>query len=106
MDIPLKADLVTISACRGVGVRLYSGEGLVGFAWAFLRAGARNVIAGLWDVNDQSTSQLMDDALPGTGRRKKSRRRAPHRQAVVGGIPGNFRKPYYWAPFQLYTVAW
>ena len=28
----------------------YSGEGLVGLAWAFLRAGAHNVIAGLWEV--------------------------------------------------------
>ncbi|MCX6627657.1 MAG: CHAT domain-containing protein, partial [Candidatus Solibacter sp.] len=60
MDVPLTADLVTVSACRGVGLRTYSGEGLVGFAWAFLRAGARHVIAGLWDVNDQSTAALMD----------------------------------------------
>src|SRR6185369_14831845 len=56
----LNAQLVTFSACRGAGSRTYGGEGLVGFAWAFLHAGAQNVIAGLWDVNDQSTSQLMD----------------------------------------------
>jgi len=57
---PLHADLVTISACYGGGERAYSGEGLVGLAWAFLRAGAHNVIAGLWDVTDASTEQLMD----------------------------------------------
>ncbi|MGH9695994.1 MAG: CHAT domain-containing protein, partial [Bryobacteraceae bacterium] len=34
-EIPLDADLVTISACRGAGARTLSGEGLVGFAWAF-----------------------------------------------------------------------
>src|SRR5262249_53696829 len=46
MSVTLNADLVTISACRSAGSKTYAGEGLVGFAWAFLRAGARNVIAG------------------------------------------------------------
>ena len=57
-ETPLRADLVTVSACRSAGERTYSGEGLVGFAWAFLRAGARNVIAGLWDVDDRSTARF------------------------------------------------
>jgi CHAT domain-containing protein len=60
IETPLRADLVTISACRSAGARSYSGEGLVGFAWAFLQAGARNVIAGLWDVTDSSTPGIMD----------------------------------------------
>jgi CHAT domain-containing protein len=105
MSKPLAADLVTLSACRGVGIRLYSGEGLVGFAWAFLHAGARNVIAGLWDVNDQSTSQLMD-ALYRELAAGKAPAAALH-AAKLGlvGSNGNLRKPYYWAPFQLYTAA-
>jgi CHAT domain-containing protein len=105
MDIPLTADLVTISACRGVGLRTYSGEGLVGFAWAFLRAGARHVIAGLWDVNDQSTAALMDVLY-----RELAAGKAPAaalRTAKLSLISssGNLRKPYYWAPFQVYTVT-
>ena len=59
-ELPLRAELVTVSACRSAGERAYSGEGLVGFAWAFLRAGSRRVIAGLWDVDDRSTAELMD----------------------------------------------
>ena len=51
---------MTVSACRSAGERVYAGEGLVGFAWAFLRAGARRVVAGLWDVDDRSTADLMD----------------------------------------------
>ena len=35
------------------GARAYAGEGLVGFTWAFLSAGAHNVIAGLWNVDDR-----------------------------------------------------
>ena len=60
-QVPLRAELVTVSACRSAGERSYSGEGLIGFSWAFLRAGASRVIAGLWDVDDRSTVQLMDD---------------------------------------------
>ena len=35
MRHPIKAQLVTISACYGIGTRSYSGEGLVGLSWAF-----------------------------------------------------------------------
>ncbi len=47
--IPLSADLVTISSCRSAGAKSYAGEGPIGLAWAFLHAGARNVVAGLWE---------------------------------------------------------
>ena len=60
MQVPLRADLVTLSACRSSGARTYAGEGLVGLARAFLQAGAGSVIAGLWDVPDHSTSEMMD----------------------------------------------
>ncbi len=62
---PLHARLVTISACQGSGVRAYAGEGLVGLAWAFLRAGSRNVIGALWDVSDASTPELMEHLYDG-----------------------------------------
>ena len=104
MDVPLTADLVTVSACRGVGVRAYSGEGLVGFAWAFLRAGARHVIAGLWDVNDQSTAVLMDVLYRELAAGKPPEAALRTAKLSLIASPGNLRKPYYWAPFQLYTV--
>jgi CHAT domain-containing protein len=105
MATPLAADLVTVSACRGVGTRMYSGEGLVGFAWAFLHAGARNVIAGLWDVNDQSTSRLMDILYRELAAGKGPADALHTAKLELVRSKGNLRKPYYWAPFQLYTVA-
>jgi CHAT domain-containing protein len=98
---PLTADLVTISACRGAGARTLSGEGLVGFAWAFFQARAQNVVTSLWDVYDNSTAQLMGDFYMGvtTGR--------PYavalRDAKIKMLHSNYRRPYYWAPFQLYS---
>jgi CHAT domain-containing protein len=82
---------------------VYSGEGLVGFAWAFLRAGARRVIAGLWDVDDRSTAQLMDRLYAGiaAGQTPGQALRAAKLSLLAQG--GNYKKPYYWGPFQLFT---
>ena len=100
---PLHAELVTISTCYGAGARAYTGEGLVGLSWAFLRAGAHNVIGALWEVNDASTPHLMDQ-LYGELRKGQSPE-AALRAAKLSLLhsDGVFRKPFYWAPFQLYT---
>jgi CHAT domain-containing protein len=99
---PLRADLVTISACYSAGERAYSGEGLVGLSWAFLRAGAHNVVAALWEATDASTEQLMDkfyDELD-KGASPDAALRAAKLSLLRGG---GFHNPFYWAPFQLYS---
>ena len=104
VPLRLNSELVTISACYGAGERAYSGEGLVGLAWAFLRAGAHNVIAGLWEVTDASTEQLMDrfyDELD-KGATPDAALRAAKLSLLHGSL---YHNPFYWAPFQLYTGA-
>jgi CHAT domain-containing protein len=99
---PLRADLVTISACHGAGERTYSGEGLVGLTWAFLRAGAHGVIAALWEVSDNSTPELMSDLY---GEIKKgSAPDAALRHAKLKLLHSGtvYQKPFYWAPFEMY----
>ena len=93
-------DSVTLSACRSSGARTYAGEGLVGLTWAFLQAGSRHVVAGLWDVADQSTSLLMDRFYTGIAAAA-----APSdalRNAQIELIHTAYAKPYYWGPFQCY----
>jgi CHAT domain-containing protein len=99
--IPLNASLVTISACRGAGARTLSGEGLVGFAWAFFQARAQNVVTSLWDVYDNSTAELMEDfyAEVKGGRSYAS----ALREAKLKMLHTDYKRPYYWAPFQLYS---
>ncbi|HEV2689763.1 MAG TPA: CHAT domain-containing tetratricopeptide repeat protein, partial [Bryobacteraceae bacterium] len=103
MNVPLDADLVTLSSCRSAGARAYSGEGLVGLTWAFQQAGARRVIAGLWDVNDESTSMLMKKLYSGlaSGVAPEDALRAAKLSLLHAAYP--YRKPYYWGPFQLYS---
>jgi CHAT domain-containing protein len=103
-DLPLRADLVTVSACRSAGERTYSGEGLVGFAWAFLRAGAKRVIAGLWDVDDQSTANLMDALYANLAAGEPPAEALRKAKLAMMQLTG-LEKPYYWGPFELFTVA-
>ena len=99
---PVHAQLVTISTCYGAGARAYSGEGLVGLSWAFLRAGAHNVIGALWEVSDVSTPLLMDELYRGL--EKSNSPASALRQAKLKLLhSSDYRKPFYWAPFQLYT---
>ena len=54
----LETDLVVLSACRTALGKL-SGDGMVGLTRAFFYAGAPSVMATLWDVADEPTSQLV-----------------------------------------------
>ncbi len=56
----LNADLVTLSACESALGRSGGGDGVLGFAQAFLLAGSRAVCLSLWKVDDTATALLMD----------------------------------------------
>jgi CHAT domain-containing protein len=100
---PLRAELVTISTCRSAGERAYSGEGLVGLSWAFVRAGAHHVIGALWDVSDTSTPQLMDELYGELKKGEPPDAALRNAKLTLLRSSGSFRKPFFWAPFQLYT---
>ena len=107
MQHPLDARLVTIAACYGGGTRSYAGEGLVGLSWAFLRAGAHNVIGALWEVSDASAPELMGALYQGLqeGLTPSAALRAAKLQLLhgTGANAGEFQRPFYWGAFQLYT---
>jgi CHAT domain-containing protein len=99
---PLRAELVTISACYSGGDRFYSGEGLVGLSWAFLHAGAHNVIAALWDAQDDSAELLMNKFYEELDK-GASPDAALHAAKLFLLHNSGFHNPYDWAPFQLYA---
>ncbi|MFN8549492.1 MAG: CHAT domain-containing tetratricopeptide repeat protein [Candidatus Eisenbacteria bacterium] len=58
-SVSTQADLVSLSGCRtAVGVG-FGAEGRFGLSRSFLVAGARSVVASLWDVQDDAASRLM-----------------------------------------------
>jgi CHAT domain-containing protein len=100
---PLHARLVTISACYGSGLRTYAGEGLVGLAWAFLRAGSHNVIGALWQVDDASTPLLMDRLYAELEAGKTPDVALRSAKLSLIHSANVYRKPFYWGAFQLYA---
>lgn len=102
MRLKLRAELVTLSACRtGLG-RLTGGEGLIGLTRAFHYAGTPAVVASLWNVNDAATADLMKSfyqnlraGLP----KDEALRRA--KLQLLRGKSRHWEHPYFWASFVL-----
>jgi CHAT domain-containing protein len=100
---PLQAELVTISACRSAGAKSYAGEGLVGFTWAFMQAGARNVVAGLWDADDEATAELMGDFYGNLAAGSSPATALRQAKLKLLHAKGMNQRPYYWGPFEVFT---
>ncbi|HEY2363562.1 MAG TPA: CHAT domain-containing protein [Candidatus Angelobacter sp.] len=101
--VRLNAELVTISACEGVGTDLQSLEGLLGLEWAFMRAGAHQVVAAAWDQDDAVTPALMDDFYDQLSQGKSAIDALHHAKLSILHAGGPNALPYYWASLQLYT---
>jgi CHAT domain-containing protein len=59
MTVRLNADLVVLSACDTSLGKDVAGEGLMGLRYIVLARGAGAVVASLWEVLDEPTSELM-----------------------------------------------
>ena len=119
--------LVTLSACEtGLG-KLTQGDELVGLTRGFIYAGTPSIVASLWSVNDQSTSELMSLFYKNLKSYPKSEAlrmaqlemiRGKTGKGIVRGVGGitiskegkpeqestqivNGSHPYFWAPFIL-----
>jgi CHAT domain-containing protein len=98
MRLPLKAELVTLSACD-TNVGTAEGEaGVVSLEQAFLIAGARAVVASLWNVEDRSTTVLMKAFYTHLAQREDKALALTHAKRDILEQYGD-ASPYYWAPF-------
>ena len=101
------ADLIVLSACQ---TALGDTDAANGFAGLALKAGVPSAIGTLWSINDQSTTQLMENFY---GYLPKSRTKAQALQsAQVAAIRSSsggsnpIKDPYYWAGFSLISTPW
>ena len=99
LDIP--AELVVLSACEtGLG-KFEKGEGVMSLARGFAYAGAGNLVASLWKVNESSTTDLTDNLYQHLmdGKSNAMALRAAKLQYLAGVNSDVKLSPYYWAGF-------
>jgi CHAT domain-containing protein/tetratricopeptide (TPR) repeat protein len=108
LDLDLDARLVVLSACETAAGQVRKGEGVESLAMAFLHAGARGVVASLWQVSDRAAAETMRGfyrALRAGGasralrEAKLSLRRSASRGTAKKSGPIDMSHPFYWAPF-------
>jgi CHAT domain-containing protein len=97
--VRLDADLVALSACDSASGADRRGEGIVGLTRAFVYAGARSVLASLWNVGDASSGPFMQAFYEAWSRGATKAEALRHAQvdAIRRG-----QRPLRWAGFQLY----
>lgn len=90
-------DLVTLSACEtGLG-KIASGDDVIGLTRGFLYAGARSIVASLWQVDDAATARLMTSFYRNLETNDK---REALRLAQIE-TRASYPQPMYWAAFQV-----
>jgi CHAT domain-containing protein len=96
-SLPLKANLVTLSACD-TGVGPVGEEGVANIVNAFVEAGAQTVVSTLWELEDHAAAHLMTVFYEHLGRAEEKGQslREAQLQMIASGDP-----PYFWAGFEV-----
>ena len=97
--VRLRARLVVLRYSHS-GQGKVSSEGVVGMARAFLIAGARSVLATLWEIDDEATMTFMKSFYQQLGS-GESASVALQRAMKCLRDSHDFSAPKYWAPFVL-----
>lgn len=98
-EMPLRTRLVALSACETGQSRIAPGDELLGLVRGFMLAGAAQVLATLWAVDDAATARLMG-AFHGrlaAGQRASEALRSAQRQLAAEGL-----HPFFWAAWALH----
>ncbi|MEK6300530.1 MAG: CHAT domain-containing protein [Acidobacteriota bacterium] len=93
-----RTNLVALSACETQLGSQSKGDDIVGLNRAFIYAGASSVVASLWTVDDEASSELMKSFY---GHLRGGMSKAAALQAAQAATRKKYPHPYYWAAFVL-----
>lgn len=101
-NMKLSADLVVLSACQTAIGREVRGEGLVSLTRGFMYAGAARVVASLWKIDDEASTELMGRFYDHMAGRDHMSPAVALREAQKEIMKEErWRHPYFWAAFVL-----
>ena len=102
-DLDLNAQLVVLSACDTALGQQIRGEGLVGLAQGFMYAGARSIVASLWQVSDRATAEMMTRFYGYLLDEENPLQPAAALRSAQMDLAGSGRwsHPYFWSAFVL-----
>jgi CHAT domain-containing protein len=109
--LPLKdCELAVLSACRTNVCPQRPLEAGSTMARAFLAAGARRVVCSHWDVDDQSTAELIGAFTAAIGESLRAGREPNYAVALSDARKfvrnqSKWSSPYHWAPFVMMGPA-
>lgn len=105
LGLELRADLVVLSGCRTALGKEVRGEGFVGLARGFLYAGVPQVVASLWQVQDQATAELMTHFYRGLLEDGKPAATALREAQLAIRAQRRWQDPFFWGAF-LFQGGW
>jgi len=92
----LNASLVTLSSCKSFDGDFQAGEGINSLARAFLFADASAVVGSLWNLNEVSGFEILEEFYKNL--RKNQTKPQALREAKLKFIKNNpYKSPYHWA---------
>ncbi|NTU43845.1 MAG: CHAT domain-containing protein [Nitrospirales bacterium] len=98
-SMEIKADLVTLSACRTAQALVRPGDETFGLIRALFHAGASALIVSLWNVNDESALTFMEKFYGNIRTMTVVKALAETQREMMAGPWGHHLK--FWAPFIL-----
>jgi len=104
-QLKLNAELVVLSACETGYGKFQKGEGVLSLARSFMYAGVPSLVVSLWQVNDASTSQIMQLFYKNLSKgmdKAEALQRAKMQYICSNQTPiaaTTTAHPAYWAPF-------
>ncbi|OPF14932.1 hypothetical protein B1L04_20290 [Microcystis aeruginosa KW] len=93
-------ELITLSACQTAKEANADGQEISGLAYVLERAGAKSVIASLWDAEDNTSAEIMTQFYQNL--KNGMTKSEAMRQAKLSQIKSH---PFFWSPFILIGAA-
>ena len=101
IQLPLHADFVVLSACQTAIGYWQEGEGIMSLARDFMYAGVPSILTTLWQINDQSSSRIIQDFYQELRTLPKHQALQLAKQHYIEQASAFGAHPYFWSGYIL-----